>query len=133
MERELKFRAWSPSKNKWRSDWSVSSYDEIFYLNHWRNLMNDDLILCQYINHLDKKRKEIFDKDIIRFGAGEWYNAYGRVQEVSKNILVEWGRYGWEPFVGEGYDGLIMYHPSHCEIIGNFFENPELLKDEKSG
>jgi len=109
--REIKFRAWSPSKKKWRSDWSISSYVEVLDLNEER--IDDDLILMQYIGLKDRNSKEIYEGDIIRglhdFGPGGFHEKIGVIQWFDE------GSYRMEYW-------------EQPEVIGNIYENPELLE-----
>lgn len=67
----------------------------------------------QYTGLKDKNEVEIYEGDII-----QWWN------KVSKPRVVESTDGGWNPFIDDCQtDGAW-----HYEIIGNIYENPELLK-----
>lgn len=105
--REIKFRAWSPSLGKWRSDWSISSYEPILDLNAER--IDADLILEQYTGLHDKAGREIYEGDVIR---GDDFTT----------VVVWHSRAcGFEPLIEAG---AIWW--SDPEVVGNIHENPEL-------
>ena len=74
-----------------------------------------DIIIMQYTGLKDKNGKEIYEGDIFRakhdFGPGGWHEEIGT---VSFNLM---NGYQWNYW---DYENL--------EIIGNKYENPELLK-----
>ena len=126
--REIKFRAWSPSLKKWRSDWSISEYTEVLDLNETR--IDDDLILCQYTGLKDKNgilTQEIYEGDVVLVRANGF-------NDHKKQVVFSSHR-GWglpereiQPggmFNESDWEACFTY-----EIIGNIYENPELLKGD---
>lgn len=61
---------------------------------------------------------EIYEGDILRVCMG------GDLQE--NPCVVEWGEYGWKPFEEGNSDGY--YRITRCEVIGNIYDNPELVQ-----
>ena len=101
--REIKFRAWDKERNKMIV---LSMFDIGFVLN------NKDYIYMQYTGLKDSENVEIYEGDIIS-GVGEYVG--------QSNVFYGSGRY--EPFSYLGtYDG------TQFEIVGNIYENQELLK-----
>ena len=84
----------------------------------------EDVILMQSTGFVDKNGKEVFVGDIIKCTRGCLHEVY-----IEKEYG---GRYfGGMPAVylkdlGEGYAWT-----EHEEIIGNIYENPELLEDKQ--
>jgi uncharacterized phage protein (TIGR01671 family) len=123
--REIKFRAWSPSNEAWRYDWSISVYGEIFDLNEER--LDNDLILEQYTGLKDNNGKEIYEGDIWAVETGGSY--HNGISTKSKT----WGEISIHPD-GIHIGTLALWANSHIfgygigEIIGNTHENPKLLK-----
>ena len=118
--RKMKFKAWSPSKKEWREGWSISCYEKILHLNHWQNLLDDDLILSQYTGLEDRTRKEIFENDIVYIKGNVTLKEGVIIFRRGEFIISHNEIYGQDLFTG------LIYSP--VEIIGNTFENPELLK-----
>lgn len=122
--REIKFRAWDLCEKKMLSPnqyWLEFYYDNppIMFDNISENGQlppRRTIELMQYIGLKDKNGKEVFESDIIKWPAGlievvEWQQFYGG------NFIGP----GWQPFCE-------MEFPSDFEVIGNFYETPELLK-----
>lgn len=95
-----------------------------------RAVVDDDTV-GQYTGRVDKHGKRVFEGDIIRLcdgipgfdvGVVLWDNndqAYRIVQNPAENVaLDDFGNYG---------------QPEYYEVIGNVYDNPELLGSERRG
>ena len=141
--RDLKFKAWSPSKKLWREDWVMDSYEKIIDLNEER--YDDDLILCQYTGLKDNtKWEDLTEKertDWTRRGnlpsvwnGKEIYE--GDVMDFTHNNIgqVMWNTCCWIVQLKAGslmqpkHYALRLESPHHGEVIGNIYEHPELLE-----
>ena len=84
------------------------------------------LYVCVFFTGLlDKNGKEIYEGDILH---SESWGSNSR--SPHDNHVVRWGICGW---VADGYNGQIKVSPDltvkrDFEIIGNIYENPDLLK-----
>jgi uncharacterized phage protein (TIGR01671 family) len=95
------------------------------------------IILMQYTGLKDKNREEIWEGDIIK---DEYYMAtvvYGEYTVMgSIDDTYNFGFHGrifkWFVYYDESIESIDIYHADQqkVEVIGNIFENPELL-DEK--
>ncbi len=124
MDREIKFRIWDKFNKKmyFQNEISVGILPEDFYvienLNGKIIVQPESVILMQYTGLKDKEGKEIYEGDIVKVSEHMNFNKFsGRKELVKFNLKT--GRYD-----GIFYD-LIPYI-THL-IIGNIFENPELL------
>lgn len=125
--REIKFRAWVKDR-KAIFEVVLINYvtKKVTYLlervGHLLNIRHDkfnDVELMQYTGLKDKNGKEIYEGDIFYTG--------------SKKILyiVEWIDCGLKgrQIKNKSWVGL-DYWKDDIEVIGNIYENPELMEDE---
>lgn len=125
MKRELKFRAWDTILNRMYPAFEMKEYMSM-------NEMGQDNIVPQTANEIelmqftglkDKNGKEIYEGDFLK-------------DEYNRILLVEWWQYAFTlkaitktNFVRANY--IIQWFlgvPFLPEIIGNIYENPELLE-----
>jgi uncharacterized phage protein (TIGR01671 family) len=113
--REIKFRAWNKVDNCWVSSQNEQSQTRLNYdsnhLVYWNNYE-----LSQYTGSKDKNRKEAYHKDIFL------------INNHNKPYVIEWNFGGWG-YYNENQIWIFLYRlRDKFEIIGNKFENPELIK-----
>lgn len=130
MKREIKFRAWDKAQECYLYD-VQGAYDMLSGCVKYENgenavydeecfdefLDNDHYVVEQYTGMHDKNGREIYEGDIVK-------NEYGKVMEVQYNPRS--AAFG----VGDYYFGTIG-SGKILEVIGNIFENPELLEDNE--
>lgn len=123
MNREFEFRAWLTKYNKmvniyswniWQEYFMCSEYDSEFYL--------DETPIMQYTGLKDKNNKEIYEGDILFESFGERY--YKVVFENGSFRAEFKGDFEWHHF------DLIDVVAQGCEVVGNIYENPELMEDK---
>lgn len=119
--REIKFRCWYDNR--------MHKVVEIDFAYEKINLFGADIInfkdgkLMQYTGLKDKNGKEIYEGDILRFS------------EVD-TAIVEWNeKYSYfmvKPIQDYYFDSDVLGHAleynNNVEIIGNIYDNPELLE-----
>ena len=124
-----KFRAWLKKEQKmdnyidhisWLEDELYCIGDGITYM-----VSAEDLVLMQSTGLVDKNGKEIFEGDVLDYKGRKalvrWHGSYASfiyrfVDELQKR------KTEWKPL-------YLAY--MKCEIIGNIYENPELLEDKE--
>lgn len=127
--REIKFRAWD-NENKEMLKVQELDFEDTFYngrlairveqYNDYFDL--DDMILMQFTGLYDKNGKEIYEGDILQIDVDrayvKWDNKYGYFQ------LIPIGDYYFDSdVIGQALEYL------EAEVIGNIYDNPELLKE----
>jgi hypothetical protein len=119
--REIKFRAW------WKSQEKILDWGDVR-----RNLNiaviaeageDVDYELMQYTGLKDKNGREIYEGDIVRVRQPWNTNIPEIVDEVVCNGPTDWS---WGPF-GNIFQALT--YDDDTEVIGNIYENSELLGD----
>lgn len=124
-----KFRAWDKETQTMLDVSLIDFKKSVLVGEHWEfgetNFINfDDVNLMQSTGLFDKNGKEIFEKDILDYNGRKvivkWHGSYASfiyefVDEL-QNRKTE-----WKPL-------YLSYY--HFKIIGNVYQNPELLELE---
>lgn len=135
--RPLKFRVWDknhkymhyPSGDGLMLNTNEMGYNELIqeFEDEEYNI-SDDIIIQQFTGLLDKNNKEIYEGDIIKWeNTVRGYPAPSKDAEPFKPEQVIWDDMkGKFEFFRSRND--FSWYCAVGEIIGNIFENPELLK-----
>lgn len=105
MSREIKFRVWD-TKLSLMLDWESIKDTQVF----WDALEGVDAEIMQFTGLLDKNGKEVYEGDFVR---GAWVS----------EIVFEDGR-----FKMKDNEELLEICVEYLEVIGNIYENGDLLK-----
>ena len=127
----LRFRAWLKKKQKmdnyidhisWLEDELYCIGDGITYM-----VSAEDLVLMQSTGLVDKNGKEIFEGDILACKTDdEVINLNIFWDEEHALFMFESKKYNEQEPLAE----LVENNTYPFEIIGNIYENPELLEDK---
>jgi uncharacterized phage protein (TIGR01671 family) len=146
MKREIKFRAWCKTHSMMvevgACFFETGSVKGIFGKGSEIFMAKPNVILVQFTGLKDRKEKEIYEGDIVQ-------SYYDKVDKIpTKPTDFPMGKRG-RPFAVEieafgdsvtikgriknECSSLISYLvslPTNCEVIGNIYENPELLDNK---
>ena len=142
--REIKFRCWDKKNKKMLTYWELAkpiNWEETSFLQHiidkdedkYGNYLGvDNYELMQFTGLKDKNGKEIYEGDIVNFYPYELSN-----QEQRRSLLIR-GIIVFNDNAQFCIRYIDMFEPDtetdylfkkECEVIGNKYSNPELLKD----
>jgi uncharacterized phage protein (TIGR01671 family) len=139
MSREIKFKAWDKSQNQMITSvaiygvWEqfVTSFDRDYIHNSqdWNGIegFSYDYELLQFTGLKDKNGKEIYDGDIVK--------CLLATEPEDKGFICKFKDYRWKfnnvRYPDDDFYGTVNYNyiQQNCEVIGNIYENPELLSE----
>jgi len=137
MSREIKFRAWDIGNKVWVCNpIYISRFGKI--INASGDNITKNIVLLQFTGLLDKNRKEIYEGDIVLCkDDGECFpEEYSEDKDeyipVGKYEVVYQAEHGYAAFElkdspCEEMNGLAYACANSIEVIGNIYENPNLL------
>lgn len=124
MNREIKFRAWDKKENRF-FPWHTTK----LHLGNWASKPESfpEIMLMQFTGLKDKNGKEIYEGDVLQMT---------NAMNERINFAVYWGTglftdIQWAGF-RYGKSGMILNDDDmeRCEVIGNIYENQELLTNQ---
>ena len=138
--REILFKAKRIDNNEWVEGYytecrgeafigiDISSMFEIFCppVIRWFKVSSETL--CQFTGLCDKNGKKIWENDILMAHLDESY------PEDVVYETVEWGVAGWVGHETDSTDREYLgeFDLEHFEVVGNIFDNKELLQEESN-
>lgn len=137
MNREIKFRAWDKKRGKMRfgdDNLQIALNGDLWWqfgqeTSRIESRYQDDFVLMQYTGLKDKNGKEIYEGDILRNVDNPLVDKLPF--EVKWNEY--YGAWFWWSLLGEaGTDHLYQNIAKNCEVIGNIYQNPELLEGKNA-
>lgn len=119
-QREIKFRLWDTQFNRMMFPYAIAlvdytengtkQYHDVHYTNMNMCMDPEDGILMQYTGLKDKNGKEIYEGDIVLY--------------CFRKTLFE----AEVKFIEGRFSPVSGLHSDNYEVIGNIYENPELVE-----
>ena len=133
-----KFRAWDKELQTMLDVSLIDFKKGVLVGEHWEfgetNFMSfDEIELMQSTGLFDRNGKEIFEGDVVKryrspFFKAKWEYRIEIVIKEKASLLLGRGfdkRFGTRPFDSPFTNSVLL------EVIGNIYENPEILEDKK--
>jgi uncharacterized phage protein (TIGR01671 family) len=125
--REIKFRAWDIKNKQFIIPEGMLIFNiEVKDYKHTLCIINNlqgTLIWNQFTGLYDKNGKEIYESDYL----GGIFEGYIQYCETCKSLQLFFNGYGCAACSGDVQWGELVSNPEQLEVIGNVFENPELI------
>lgn len=129
MTREIKFRAWDKNKKSmFYSDKDFNNDLSEFFseIQDYRNPLSDISSTIQQLTGLtDKNGKEIYEGDIVKFC--HWDDCNINKERIWKIGKIVWDEYSFRFTLDPKEPMNSLYYSKMYEVIGNIYENPDLL------
>lgn len=132
MNRPIKFRVWCKvTRHFTDSPYITASGGQLLWLHTGNqvsisNIDGGDYIIQQYTGFKDDKEVEIYEGDIVKWTE---YQGWEDGRTFEGIYIVQWDDDGkWNLYDPHANDSLPMGNTKFDNVIGNIFENKELLK-----
>lgn len=127
MKREIKFRAWDKENKAFMPSEGYAICDGdvmgLRYGNEMEDVLTDQIELMQYTGLKDNNGREVYEGDVLDIGL---QNQDGKPVVAP----VSYEKYIAGYVLDNGGNGIWQRLDEDCEVIGNVYENPELLEAE---
>ena len=131
--REILFKAKRIDNGEWVEGYVIRKHGLYFIYDivnsdscRQNNYEIDSETICQFTGLCDKNGKKIWENDILMAHLDESYP-----EDVTYET-VEWGVAGWVGHEANSIDRQYLdeFDTKYYEVVGNTFDNPELLQEE---
>lgn len=127
---EIKFRAWNGTNMEyniiagWLGGYYVQGIDpkDTACLSPFNTKLTDSTYVMQYTGLKDKNGKEVWESDILKGPNSELAVVERHIKQpsflIAKYLKTDIRKYSWDE----------LFSPMQFEVIGDIYQNPELLK-----
>lgn len=124
MNDRFRYRVWDKTKNKWLY-FDFSTYPT--YQDRIWQALTDGETFYQCTGSKDKNGKLIYEGDIL---GGTFGNLYVHYCDNCKQFQLKANDYGCMACEGDIHWYEVVEDNNELEVVGNIYENPELLESE---
>ena len=125
---KIKFRVWNKRSKCWGA-LSIRFPDNGFSSGGLYEISDPDAIIQQFTELKDKNNQEIYEGDILQIDKTTLGAVYYRSESLCYSL--GWDKYPWMRYdLHLNRDEHYNFISSNTEILGNIFENPNLLQEE---
>lgn len=139
MSREIKFRLWSKIGKKFIEtdnpdlDFVINNNGYLYSIENFYGeiyiLPQMDIEVLQFTGLQDRNGKEIYEGDILKYN----FPYDGRLKHISPVTYLETqSSFGVKDIYGNEIPLYRITANNYFEVIGNIYENPELLEEKNS-
>jgi hypothetical protein len=119
--RQIKFRVWDSGEKRYLMDgeYMIDAQGGVHYLGNLRitSELADSCVIQQFTCLKDKYDAEIYEGDVLEFTDG--------LNKFKSKISFEIGCFG---YIFEDKFHHLFWYPYQKQIVGNIFQNPDLIK-----
>ncbi|MFD1399678.1 YopX family protein [Lacticaseibacillus suilingensis] len=121
--REIKFRAWDGEAMVEVAELHLNTKEVLVDDEAWLSMRHSPLM--QYTGLHDNNGREIYEGDIVKNEYGDvdvvQYGKQDHEEDYGDRFVYQ----GWNIQIGSGYPDAVMIEYT---VIGNIYENPELME-----
>jgi len=125
--REIKLRAWSKRRNKWISPMTSFSFVTADLTTEFKD--TEEIAYSQCTGLKDKNGKEIYEGDIVSAKYIYDKRTTDKAQVIWREDKASFGLKSLKGLTNEEYELYKVTAEHNLEVIGNIYENKELLNE----
>ena len=115
---------WNAEQSKMYEGYSFCDFDIEYFIPGQCDY--DDLIIMQFTGITDSNGVDIYEGDIVKSTSNYGINK-GKIEQIASVDKISPVLWAWGNF--KTIDDALTYVSTTFEVMGNIYQNPELLKE----